>query len=116
MIRIKRGNIAQKRRKKILKLAQGFFAAHSKLFRTANSKVLKAFSNSYIGRKQKKRYFRKLWITRLNSILKIQNKIKYSCFICQIKQNKIYLNRKILAYITLFDPKVLTLLIQKLKK
>ena len=58
MIRVKRGNIAHIRRKKILKLAKGFFSAHSRLFRTANSKVLKAFTYSFIGRKQKKRLFR----------------------------------------------------------
>lgn len=104
MIRITRGNIAQKRHKKILKLAHGFFGAHSKLFRIANSKILKAFCNSYIGRKQKKRYFRKLWITRLNSNMKYQTQIKYSTFIFLLKQNKINLNRKMLTNLVLFDP------------
>jgi large subunit ribosomal protein L20 len=116
MIRIKRGNIAQKRHKKILKLAKGFFAAHSKLFRTANAKILKAFYFSYIGRKQKKRYFRKLWIVRINAYFKNQYKIKYSKFINLIKKSKIYINRKILTHLILVDPTVLKLIIATIKE
>ena len=71
MVRIKRGNIARKRRKKVLKLAKGFKGAHSKLFRVANQQVMKALKYSYVGRKQKKRVFRRLWITRINAITSI---------------------------------------------
>ena len=66
MVRVKRGNVARKRRKKILQLAKGYRGAHSRLFRIANQQVMKALRYSYIGRKQKKRFFRKLWITRIN--------------------------------------------------
>ena len=67
MVRVKRGNVARKRRKKILQLAKGYRGAHSRLFRIANQQVMKALRYSYIGRKQKKRFFRKLWITRINA-------------------------------------------------
>lgn len=115
MIRVTRGNIAQKRHKKILKFAHGFFGTHSKLFRIANSKILKAFSNSYIGRKQKKRHFRKLWITKLKSGTNSINLIKYSKLIFLLNSNKIKLNRKMLVYFMMFDPKFLILLIKKLE-
>ena len=61
MVRVKRGNVARKRRKKILQLAKGYRGAHSRLFRVANQQVMKALRYSYVGRKQKKRVFRKLW-------------------------------------------------------
>jgi large subunit ribosomal protein L20 len=67
MVRVKRGNVASKRRKKILKFAKGFKGAHSRLFRTANGQVMKALVYSYVGRKQKKKNFKKLWICRVNA-------------------------------------------------
>ena len=67
MVRVKRGNVARKRRKKILNLAKGYRGAHSRLFRVANQQVMKALRYSYVGRKQKKRVFRRLWITRINA-------------------------------------------------
>ena len=67
MVRIKRGNVARKRRKKILQLAKGYRGAHSRLFRVANQQVMKALRYSYVGRKQKKRMFRRIWITRINA-------------------------------------------------
>ena len=67
MVRVKRGNVARKRRKKILQLAKGYRGAHSRLFRVANQQVMKALRYSYVGRKQKKRIFRKLWISRINA-------------------------------------------------
>ena len=67
MVRIKRGNVARKRRKKVLSLAKGFRGTHSRLFRVSNQQVMKALRYSYIGRKQKKRQFRRLWITRINA-------------------------------------------------
>ena len=65
MTRVKRGNVARKRRKKILKLAQGFRGSHSTLFRVAKQQIVKSFRYAYIGRKQKKRTFRRLWIVRV---------------------------------------------------
>ena len=68
MVRVKRGNVARKRRKKILSLSQGYRGAHSVLFRVANQQVMKALRYSYIGRKQKKRVFRRKLISRINSL------------------------------------------------
>jgi len=102
MVRVKRGNIARKRRKKILKLAKGFRGAHSSLFRTANQQVMKAFRYSYSGRKQKKRQYRRLWITRINAGL-FNHNLSYSKFIYLLKQSKISLNRKILSQIMILD-------------
>ena len=80
MVRVKRGNVARKRRNKVLHIAKGFNGAHSKLFRTANQQVMKSLRYAYIGRKQRKRVFRKLWITRINAA-STSNGIKYSKFI-----------------------------------
>jgi|TARA_B110000977_G_C10834819_1_gene399575 large subunit ribosomal protein L20 len=102
MVRIKRGNVARKRRKKILTLAKGYRGTHSKLFRVANQQVMKALRYSYVGRKQKKRTFRKIWIIRLNAAAKL-NGTKYSCLINSLKKSKIILNRKILSQISIFD-------------
>ncbi|MGC1219760.1 MAG: 50S ribosomal protein L20, partial [Phormidesmis sp.] len=66
MARVKRGNVARKRRKKVLKLAKGFRGSHSKLFRIANQQVMKALRNAYRDRRRKKRDFRRLWIARIN--------------------------------------------------
>ena len=67
MVRVERGNVARKRRKKILKFAKGFKGAHSRLFRTANGQVMKALIYSYVGRKRCKQDFKKLWICRVNA-------------------------------------------------
>ena len=87
MVRVKRGNVARKRRKKILQLAKGYRGAHSRLFRIANQQVMKAFKYAYIGRKQKKRVFRKLWITRIAAGA-LKNNIKYSVLINKLKKAK----------------------------
>ena len=102
MVRIKRGNIARNSRKKILQLAKGFRGSHSRLFRIANQQVMKALRYAYIGRKQKKRNFRKLWITRINSISRLNN-LTYSKVIYRFKNSNIYLNRKMLAQIAILD-------------
>nr|YP_009391871.1 ribosomal protein L20 [Acrosorium ciliolatum]ARW60015.1 ribosomal protein L20 [Acrosorium ciliolatum] len=102
MTRVKRGNIARKRRKKILKLAKGFRGSHSKLFRTAKQQVLKSLKYSYIGRKNKKRYYRRLWIVRINAAIRIYN-INYSQFIYYLKKFKVALNRKMLAQLSIID-------------
>mmetsp|Transcript_7808 Transcript_7808/g.11217 ORF Transcript_7808/g.11217 Transcript_7808/m.11217 type:complete len:114 (-) Transcript_7808:11-352(-) len=102
MVRIKRGNVARKRRKKILSLASGYRGAHSVLFRVANQQVMKALRYSYIGRKQKKRIFRKLWITRINAASRL-NGLSYSRLMNQLKKSNIDLNRKMLSQIAILD-------------
>lgn len=102
MVRIKRGNVARKRRKKILSLASGYKGAHSTLFRVANQQVMKALRYSYFGRKQKKRVFRKIWISRINAMSRL-NGISYSQVIHKFKKSKISLNRKMLSQIAILD-------------
>lgn len=103
MVRIKRGNIARKYRKKILFLAKGFRGSHSKLFRIANAQIIKALTYSYIGRKQCKRQFRRLWISRINATIRRINNSNYSIFINKIKKAKIELNRKMLSQLAILD-------------
>jgi len=102
MVRVKRGNVARKRRKKILALASGYRGAHSVLFRVANQQVMKALRYSYIGRKQKKRIFRKIWIRRINAASRA-NGITYSQVINKFKKSNIDLNRKMLSQIAILD-------------
>ena len=103
MTRVKRGNVARKRRKRVLKLAQGFRGAHSGLFRTSKQQVMKALRYSYVGRKNRKREFRRLWISRINAAARVEN-LKYSQFIHLLKKSNIGLNRKMLAQIAVIDP------------
>ena len=102
MVRIKRGNVARKRRKKILAIASGYRGAHSVLFRVANQQVMKALRYSYIGRKQKKRIFRRIWISRINAASRL-NGISYSQVIHKFKKSNIDLNRKMLSQIAILD-------------
>jgi len=102
MVRVKRGNIARKRRKKILSIASGYRGAHSVLFRVANQQVMKALRYSYIGRKQKKRIFRKIWISRINAASRL-NGTSYSKLIHKFKKLNIDLNRKMLSQIAVLD-------------
>nr|YP_009370244.1 50S ribosomal protein L20 [Bulboplastis apyrenoidosa]ARO90733.1 50S ribosomal protein L20 [Bulboplastis apyrenoidosa] len=102
MTRVKRGNVARKRRKKIFKLAKGFRGTHSKLFRVAKQQVVKSLRYAYIGRKQKKRTFRRLWIVRVNAETRKYG-ITYCKFISLLKKEKISINRKILAQIATID-------------
>nr|QCI08583.1 ribosomal protein L20 [Spermothamnion repens] len=113
MTRVKRGSVARKRRKKILKLAKGFRGSHSKLFRTAKQQVLKALKYSYIGRKNKKRYFRRLWIVRINAAVRLYD-LSYSKFISYLKYNKIALNRKMLSQIAIFDESAFNSIIESI--
>jgi large subunit ribosomal protein L20 len=110
MVRVKRGNIARKRRKKILKLARGYRGAHSVLFRVANQQVMKALKYSYIGRKQKKRIFRKIWINRINAASRL-NGISYSKLIHKFKKSNIDLNRKMLSQIAILDASTFKVLV-----
>jgi len=102
MVRVKRGNVARKRRKKILSLASGYRGAHSLLFRVANQQVMKALRYSYIGRKQKKRIFRRIWISRINAASRL-NGISYSKLINKFKKANIDVNRKMLSQIAVLD-------------
>lgn len=103
MTRVKRGNVARKRRKKILKLAKGFRGSHSTLFRTANQQVMKALRSAYRDRKRRKRDFRRLWIARINAAAR-QHGISYSQLIGNMKKANIQLNRKMLAQMAVTDP------------
>jgi large subunit ribosomal protein L20 len=102
MVRVKRGNVARKRRKKVLSIASGYRGAHSVLFRVANQQVMKALRYSYIVRKQKKRVFRKIWISRINAASRL-NGISYSQLISKFKKLNIDLNRKMLSQIAVLD-------------
>jgi len=114
MVRVKRGNVARKRRKKILHLAKGYRGAHSRLFRVANQQVMKALRYAYVGRKQKKRTFRKIWITRINSASKL-NGLTYSKLIHLFKKSNIDLNRKMLSQIAILDPVTFNKLVESVK-
>ncbi len=104
MSRVKRGNVARKRRNKILRLAKGFRGSNGSLFRTANQRVMKALCNAYRDRKRRKRDFRRLWIARINAAARI-NGMSYSKLIGNLKKSEIHLNRKMLAQIAVLDPK-----------
>nr|YP_009510864.1 ribosomal protein L20 [Gracilaria gracilis]AXI96537.1 ribosomal protein L20 [Gracilaria gracilis] len=111
MTRVKRGNVARKRRKKILKLAKGFQGSHSILFRTAKQQVLKALKYSYVGRKERKRNYRSLWIIRINSAVRPYG-ITYSQFIQKLKIKGIALNRKMLSQLAILDHTVFKSIIE----
>lgn len=102
-MRIKRGFKARRRRKKVLKLAKGFVAGRSKLYRTAADSVDKALMYAYRDRKARKRDFRKLWIIRINAGARM-NDMSYSKFIHGLKQAGIEVDRKILAELAISDP------------
>ncbi|MBQ3823638.1 MAG: 50S ribosomal protein L20 [Clostridia bacterium] len=102
MARIKCGETTRKRRKKILKLAKGYYGAKSKQFRTANEAVMKSLVYAYIGRRLKKRDFRSLWITRISAGAKA-NGMNYSTFIHGLKKAGVIINRKILADLAVTD-------------
>jgi large subunit ribosomal protein L20 len=114
MARVKGAIMSRKRRKKILKLAKGYWGGKSRLFRTANQAVMKSLTYAYVGRKLKKRDFRSLWITRISAASKI-NGINYSRFINGLKKADITLNRKILADLAVNDAKSFSALVEKAK-
>ena len=114
MAHVKGAMMTRKRRKKTLKLAKGYFGAKSKLFRTAKEAVMKSGQYAYIGRKHKKRDFRRLWITRISAACKL-NGINYSQFMNGLKKANIDLNRKMLSEIAIADPAAFTALVEKAK-
>ena len=114
MARIKGAMMTRKRRKKVLKLAKGYFGAKSKLFRTAKQAVMKSGQYAYIGRKQRKRDFRRLWITRISAAAKV-NGMNYSTFMNGLKKANITLNRKMLAELAVSDAAAFAGLAEKAK-
>lgn len=115
MPRVKRGNVARKRRKKVLKLAKGFRGSHSKLFRTANQQVMKALRNAYRDRRKRKRDFRRLWITRINAASR-QHGLSYSQLTGQLKKANVGLNRKMLAQLAMLDPQAFAKVVEVAKQ
>ena len=104
MSRVKRGNVARKRRNKILRIAKGYRGGNGRLFRTANQRVMKALCNAYRDRKRRKRDFRRLWIARINAAARL-NGMSYSKLMGNLKKEDIRINRKMLAQLALIDPK-----------
>ena len=115
MARVKGALATRKRRKKTLKLAKGYFGAKSKLFKTAKEAVMKSGNYAYIGRRQKKRDFRRLWITRISAACKM-NGMNYSTFMNGLNKAGIEINRKMLADLAVNDMKGFETLVKASKK
>ncbi len=114
MAHIKGAMMTRKRRKKVLKLAKGYFGGKSRLFRTAKEAVMKSGQYAYIGRKQKKRNYRSMWITRISAACRM-NGVNYSTFMNGLKKAGITLNRKMLSEIAINDAAAFTALVEKAK-
>ncbi len=113
-MRIKRAVNAQKKKRKIMRMAKGYFGAKSKLYRVARQAVMKSGQYAYVGRRLKKRDFRKLWIARINAAARM-NDLSYSRLMHGLKVAGIDLNRKVLAEIAVSDAKAFTGLCEKAK-
>ena len=114
MARIKGAMATRKRRKKVLKAAKGYYGSKSSLFKTAKQAVMKSGQYAYVGRKQKKRDFRRLWITRISAACKL-NGMNYSTFMNGLKKAGVDLNRKMLSEIAISDPEAFTALTETAK-
>ena len=115
MARIKGATMTRKRRNKVLKLAKGYYGSKHSLFKTAKQAVMKSGQYAYIGRKQKKRDFRSLWITRISAACKM-NGMNYSTFMHGLKVTGIEINRKMLSEMAISNPAAFTQLIEIAKK
>ena len=115
MARIKGALMTRKRRKKTLKLAKGYFGSKHRLFKTAKQAVMKSGNYAYIGRKQRKRDFRRLWITRISAAARGEG-MNYSTFMNGLKKANIALNRKMLSEIAIADPAAFSALAAKAKE
>ena len=115
MARVKRAMNSRKKHKKVLKLAKGYYGGKSKLFKTANESVIRALRNAYVGRKLKKRDFRKLWIARINAAARMHD-LSYSKFMNGMKLAGVEINRKMLSEIAINDPKAFAELVEVAKK
>ena len=114
MTRVKGGTVARARRKKVLKQAKGYFGSKHRLYKTAHEQVMHSGQYAFRDRKQKKREFRKLWITRINAACRL-NDISYSKFINGLTKNGVEINRKMLSEIAINDPKAFTELVNVAK-
>jgi len=114
MARVKGGTVARKRRKKILKLARGYFGSKHRLYKTANEQVMKSLQYAYRDRRQRKRDFRKLWIARINAAARM-NGLSYSKFMHGLKLAEIDMNRKMLAHLAISDEAAFTQIAEKAK-
>jgi len=114
MARVKRGVIARKCHKKILKLAKGYYGARSRVFRVAKQAVIKAGQYEYRDRRQKKRQFRALWIARINAGARI-NGLSYSSFIAGLKKASIEIDRKVLADLAVNEKAAFAAIVEKAK-
>ena len=114
MARVKGALMTRKRRKKVLKLAKGYWGSKSRHFKMAKQAVMKSGNYAYIGRKQRKRDFRRLWITRISAGSRM-NGVTYSTFMNGHKKAGVTLNRKMLSEIAIADPQGFTALVEKAK-
>ena len=114
MARVKGAMMTRKRRKKVLKLAKGYWGDKSRHFKMAKQAVMKSGNYAFIGRKQRKRDFRRLWITRISAACRM-NDINYSTFMNGLKKAGVTLNRKMLSEIAIADPAGFTALVEKAK-
>jgi len=115
MVRIKGGVTTRKHHKKVLKLAKGYWMSRHKQFKKAKEAVLHAGQYAYVGRKDRKRDFRNLWILRINAAVRPLG-ITYSSFVNRLKSNKIELDRKILAKIAVEHPKIFEKIVDHVKR
>ncbi len=114
MARIKRAVNAHKKRRKVLKLAKGYFGAKSRQYRAATEQVARSLRYAYIGRRLRKRDFRRLWITRINAAARLSG-MSYSRLMDALKKNNIDLNRKVLADMAVNDPAGFQKLVESVK-
>ena len=115
MPRVKGGYVTRQRRKRTLKLAKGYYGAKHLLFKTAKQQVMKSYMYAYRDRRQKKRDFRRLWITRINAAARM-NGISYSVLMNGLKKAGVEVNRKMLADLAVHDAATFTALVEQAKK
>lgn len=115
MARVKGGYVTRRRRKKVLKLAKGYFGAKHRLYKTANQQVMKSLMYAYRDRRQRKRNFRRLWISRINAAAR-NNGLSYSRLMHGLKAADIQVNRKMLADLAVNDKQAFTSLVDQAKK
>lgn len=115
MSRVKRGIVTKKRHKRLLKQTKGFWGQRKNIFKRAHETLLRALRFAYIGRKQKKRNFRSLFIVRLSAACKAHD-VSYSQFINLAKQSQIALNRKMMSQLAIFEPNAFASLVKLVKK
>lgn len=115
MARVKGGNVSKNRRRKVLKEAKGYFGSKHRLYKTAQEQVFHSGAYAFRDRRQNKRNFRKLWITRINAACRM-NDISYSKFINGLSKAGIEINRKMLSEMAIDDPKSFTALVETAKK